>query len=547
MPANKCRINALRLWKAITLSATLAVLQGCETMPKGMADLPFAGQMGAVAPSLSAPLAPPSQRTWPNVTNDVLNQRARGFGLVNAPEMQTYLNSLYTRMKNQAGVKGWPGSVYILASDSLQAYATGAGNIYISLPWLTSVQSEDELVALLSHEFGHIYLHFHQLEGAVADADTTNDWLTLGVAVAKKTAQQTGWTQVDTLTTGYMLVRGLVTTVYSRSQESAADHFGLDLTLKMGYSYEHGMKTFLERLAGWEEKNELREKKQQAQILQAAREQTISSVVQQSPKANNALSQSLVQTQGEVIAGFGGAVQQFFFEVGKVSEKIRGDHPPIGERIDAMALAIASAPDLQAEKEPVTRTLQAASKDKRTAAILANYSLAFGAIKTPNDPESLVKARQSASGVTATHAVPLFAVYTVMNARQLLAQKQGRDLSRFLELNFSSEADRAWKIYQERSNRLKNEGQTVAAKKVMDQGLGYFKNAEESWPEAIRFYGEIQGWDEAKRMAEVCGEKFRRVSSRCRQAAASPSEIAETERRNKAKSDQISKKLLKTP
>ena len=516
-------------------------------MPKAMADLPFARQIGAVAPSPTDPLARPSERTWPNVTNDVLNQRARGFGLVNAPEMQTYLNGLYARIKNQAGVKAWPGSVYILASDSLQAYATGAGNLYVSLPWLTSIQSEDELVAMLSHEFGHIYLHFHQLEGVVGDADTANGWLMLGVAAAKKTAQQTGWTEVDTLTTVYMLGRGLVTTTYSRSQESAADHFGLNLSLKLGYSYEHGMKAFLERMASWEEKNEQREKEQQAQLLQATRDRTMNTVVKQSPKTNNALSQALVQTQGEVIAGVGGAVQQFFFEVGKISEKIRGDHPPIGERIDAMALAIASVPDLQADKEPVTRSLQAARTDKRTAAILANYSLAFTAIKTPNDPESLVQARQSASGVTATHAVPLFAVYTVMNARQLATKKQERDLSKFLELNFSSEADRAWKIYQERSSRLKNEGQTVAAKKVMEQGLGYFRNAEDAWPEAIRFYGEIQGWDEAKRMAKTCGENFRRVSSRCSQAAASPAEIVETERRNKAKSDQIGKKLLKTP
>ena len=547
MPANKSVANGLRFWTAITFSATLVALPGCESMPKAMADLPFARQIGAVAPSPTDPLARPSERTWPNVTNDVLNQRARGFGLVNAPEMQTYLNGLYGRIKNQAGVKAWPGSVYILASDSLQAYATGAGNLYVSLPWLTSIQSEDELVALLSHEFGHIYLHFHQLEGVVDDADTANAWLTLGVAAAKKTAQQTGWTEVDTLTTVYMLGRGLVTTTYSRSQESAADHFGLNLSLKLGYSYEHGMKAVLERMASWEEKNEQLEKEQQAQLLQATRDRTMNTVVKQSPKTNNALSQALIQTQGEVIAGVGGAVQQFFFEVGKISEKIRGDHPPIGERIDAMALAIASVPVLQADKEPVTRSLQTARKDRRTAAMLANYSLAFKAIKTPNNAESLAQARQSASGVTATHAVPLFAVYTVMNARQLATKKQERDLSRFLELNFSSEADRAWKIYQERSSRLKNEGQTVAAKKVMEQGLGYFKNAEDAWPEAIRFYGEIQGWDEAKRMAKTCGENFRRVSSRCSQAAASPAEIVETERRNKAKSDQIGKKLLKTP
>ena len=547
MHANNSCFDSLRYWRCIPVAAIILVLSGCESIPKNLKDLPFVKQIAATAPKPTDPLAPPSERSWPNATNDVLNQRARGFGLVNAPEMLTYLNGLYGRIKIQAGVKAWPGSVYILANDSLQAYATGAGNLYVSMPWLTSVQSEDELVALLSHEFGHIYLHFHQLEGVVADADSASGLLALGVAVAKKTAQQTGWTEVDTLLTVYHLTRGLLTTTYSRSQEAAADHFGLNLSLKLGYSYEHGMKAFLERMASWEEKNDKAEKEQQAQIIQAARDRTINSVTNQSAKTNNVVSQALNQAQGEVLAGVGGTVQQFLFDLGRASEKIRSDHPPISERIDAMALAIASAPGLQLDKDSVTRSLQAARQEKRTAAIFGNYNLAFKAMKAPNDPESLISARQSASGITSAHAVPLYAVYTVMNARQLVTKKQERDLGKFFELNFNSEADRSWKIYQERSSRLKNEGQTAAAKRVMDQGINYFKNAEEAWPDAIKFYGESQGWDEAKRMATACGENFRRVSSRCSQAATSPAEFLEIERLNKIKSDQISKKLLKTP
>ena len=547
MHANNSCFDSLRYWRCIPVAAIILVLSGCESIPKNLKDLPFVKQIAAAAPKPTDPLAPPSERSWPNVTNDVLNQRARGFGLVNAPEMLTYLNGLYGRIKIQAGVKAWPGSVYILANDSLQAYATGAGNLYVSMPWLTSVQSEDELVALLSHEFGHIYLHFHQLEGVVSDADSASGLLALGVAVAKKTAQQTGWTEVDTLLTVYHLTRGLLTTTYSRSQEAAADHFGLNLSLKLGYSYEHGMKAFLERMASWEEKNDKAEKEQQAQIIQAAQDRTISSVTNQSAKTNNVVSQALNQAQGEVLAGVGGTVQQFLFDLGRASEKIRSDHPPISERIDAMAVAITSVPGLQLDKDSVTRSLQAARQEKRTAAIFGNYNLAFKAMKAPNDPESLISARQSASGITSAHAVPLYAVYTVMNARQLVTKKQERDLGKFFELNFNSEADRSWKIYQERSSRLKNEGQTAAAKRVMDQGINYFKNAEEAWPDAIKFYGESQGWDEAKRMATACGENFRRVSSRCSQAATSPVEFLEIERQNKIKSDQITKKLLKTP
>jgi hypothetical protein len=77
--------------------------------------------------------------------------------------------------------------------------------------------------------------------------------------------------------------------------------------------------------------------------------------------------------------------------------------------------------------------------------------------------------------------------------------------------------------------------------------LAYFQNAEEAWPQAIRFYGETQGWDEAKRMAQSCGKNFKRVSARCSQAAASPAERADAERKSKEKADQIAKRLFKTP
>ena len=547
MRANNVMRRPWRQWQVTALALSLTLLAGCETMPKSLASLPLLNQVSAPKPHPTAALAPPSERTWPDAGQDVLNQRARGFGLVNSPEMKRYLDGLYSRIKTQAGVANWPGGVHILANSALDAYATGAGNIYISLPWLTSVQSEDELVALVSHEFGHIYLHYHQLEGAVADADTAAGFLALGVAVAKKTAQATGWNEVDSLSTAYQLGRGLLTTLYSRSQESAADDFGLNISLKLGYSYEHGMKAFLERQASWEEGNEQREKEQQAKMIQLLRQQAMDNAVRQNPKANNAASQSLVQSSGELSGNLNSALQQIAFDMNKVAEKFRSDHPPIVERIDALALNLEPFPDLQAEKDPVTKPLQKTLQDKRTATLLSNYKLAFKATEAPNDPKALELARRSATGPTASHAVPLFALYTVLNAQPVANGRKNADPGQVLEANFQSEPDRAWFTYQERSEKLKDARQTAAAKKVMQLGLTYFQNAEEAWPQAIRFYGETQGWDEAKRMAQSCGKNFKRIPARCSQAAASPVELAEVDRKSKEKADQIAKKLLKTP
>lgn len=101
------------------------------------------------------------------------------------------------------------------------------------------------------------------------------------------------------------------------------------------------------------------------------------------------------------------------------------------------------------------------------------------------------------------------------------------------EANFRSEQDGAWKLYTVRALGLKVSSGTPAAKNVMELGLAYFGKAEDAWPNVIRFYGETQGWDEAKRRAVECGKFFRYAAARCNGAAISPSEQAEADRRRR--------------
>jgi len=303
----------------------LGLLGACASPPGGAPALSFAAAGQAAAPDPLAALAPPAARTWPDQGQDVLNQRARGFGLVNAPELGRYLNALYARIKAQAGVPAWPGAVHVLASEKLEAYATAAGNIYVSLPWLTSAESEDELAALLSHEFGHIYLHYHQLEGAIADADMAAGTVGVGVAIVNKTAQATGWTQLDSLVAAYALGKGLATTMYGRSQESAADGFGLNLTLKMGYTYDHGMKAFLERVASWEDSNQAREQRRQDKLLAAIRRDALEHARKTAGggKTPDAVQLGVAQKTGELQGTIGATLQQWTFQAERTLGKRR--------------------------------------------------------------------------------------------------------------------------------------------------------------------------------------------------------------------------------
>jgi len=198
---------------------------------------------------------------------DVRDQRAQGYGLVQLPEMQAYLNALLAKIKQSAGVPQWPGAVYVTVTSELDAYSTGAGNIYLSLAWLESMESEDEVVALLSHEFGHVYLNAHKLGAVVTAADQAAKWAAIALALAKKTGDATGWTAVDRLMLSYEAGKNTFAPAWGRGEEEDADKFGATLSLQLNYSFSKGFKAFLERQATWEAQNAERQEAEKIRLV----------------------------------------------------------------------------------------------------------------------------------------------------------------------------------------------------------------------------------------------------------------------------------------
>lgn len=527
----------------------LSLLVGCKTIPESISSLPIINKISGKAPDPQAPLPAPVGRTWPDVRKDVVNQRARGFGLVHAPELQKYLNDLLAKIKKAAGVPEWQGGVHLLASHALDAYATGAGNIYVSLQWLIDAQSEDELVALLGHEFGHIYLHYHQLESAVADADTVTALLGMGTALTLKAGEANRWNKVDVLFTSYSLGRGLATAIYSQSEETAADHFGLAISHKLGYSYEHGSKAFLERLAGWEEVQDKRERDQQEALLAAIRAQAAEQPpARQTATPANPLNQGVADASGAMRGEMQAAMSQLSFELRTGFDKVAGSHPSTLRRIDTLAEVAEAYPAVAVHREAVVQPLDRARKERRTASILQNYETAFKVIDAPDAPTAVNTARGAASGPTATHAVPLYSLYVATQeqiTRNRPSAPQRQDPSQLLEANFSSETDRAWITYRERSTRLKENRQTAAAQRTVERGLASFAQAEEVQPYVVRFYGETSGWDDAKKRALACAKDFPRAARRCQRAAISPAEQAQLDKQDKTKRDDFFKQMFK--
>ncbi|MDE2599220.1 MAG: M48 family metalloprotease [Rhodocyclaceae bacterium] len=514
----------------------MASLSACKSLPqiqglKGDSTL-------AIAPTGELP--PPERNSWPALQDDVLNQRAQGYGLASMPELQKYLNDLLIRIKAKASVADWPGEVHILATTALEAYSTDAGNIYVSPSWVSGAQSEDELVALLGHEFGHIYLHYHRLGETIQGSDQVATLAAFGVALAKHTAQNTGWTPVDTLMASYLMTRELSAAAWSRGQESDADAFGLNISLKLGYSYEYGMKVFLERLASWEEQNADRQTTLRQKMLEAVKEEARKAARASQQQTGNGNQATFTIPTEDLNAGIAGLFHELQQSTGDLWNNVTSRHPDILKRLDTVAQAADALPPNIASRTPTEKPLQQVLRNKRTAALIKNYGYAAEALLDVSAPNALVLAQKATNGITGRHALPIVALNNALEARG-----KAREAAAALSANLSSPNDAAWFVYVKRSDQLLQSGNVVGANTVFQQGFAQYQNASAVWPQSIKLTGRIQGWEQAKKLADICAKRFTSVAAQCRDAAASPAEIAQRERLNKERSEAIVKKWFK--
>lgn len=529
MRAAKMPMRPSRTLRLAALSGAL-LLGACSTLPGGNA---FSVKTGELPP-------PPENRQWPNADLDARNQRARGMGLAAMPEMQAYLNALLAKIKTAAKVPAWPGAVYITASSSLDAYSTGAGNIYISVGWLSSAESEDEIVAILSHEFGHIYLDYHQMESVNVVGDQLASLTAVGVALAQKAGSAAGWSPVDSLIASYTLGKNVLTPAWSRQQEENADRFGATISLNLGYSYTQGFKAFLERQATWEADNANIQaedrKRMNEQIKQAAAESA-----RKQAAANGGGIAPLTEMQASLSSGMAGAGEDFRNGMDDLWKKLTVSHPSTEARLTALTEQVMPLMAGKPRPSATTAPWGKARAQRRTAALLKNYKAASDAqqaLKMEDYALARKLAAQAASGPSATHALPLFTL-------SLAQAGQGARAASLLDRNLASEADRSWQVYVMRANTLLGAGQRAPARKVMDQGFDYFRNSPLAWPDAIRFYGQAENWEKAKELAQECRTRFASYSGECDNAAQTPAERAEAERRSEQKSQSLVNKLFK--
>lgn len=149
------------------------------------------------------------------------------------PALKQRLDRLLQALPEDSALHEYDFSIALVPTDDINAVAMPGGRILVFQGLIDSVQSENELAMILAHELGH-FAHRDHLRGLGRG---------LGVALVAVLAfgENSGLSNIVT-----NLVLPFQAS-YSRSQETAADQFALDL-LNARYGHVGGSTAFFERL-----------------------------------------------------------------------------------------------------------------------------------------------------------------------------------------------------------------------------------------------------------------------------------------------------------
>ena len=221
-------------------------------------------------------------------------QRQRwAYGVVEQPQLDRALDQILQELRRVAGSQAPEARIHVMPDPSFQAYATDDGSIFIAAGMLQSMESKDEVAALIAHEYVHV-LRRHtgksKLEAAKGiGAGLSSIYLDYeygGKAAAANRPDIEYVRQALLRETAMQSVQAGIVPSRARKQEDEADRMGTDLMVAAGYN-PIGMMDLLSRMEAWEQQRQQEIAAQPAEV-QSAVGGTVGRYLQNTDQARNA-------------------------------------------------------------------------------------------------------------------------------------------------------------------------------------------------------------------------------------------------------------------
>lgn len=255
--------------RLFSAALSLAVIGGCAqiSVPK----LPIGVSTEESATTLFEsrfPGTPANKEQVSSQTTESYLLQHRALGTAANSRIDEYTNSILKRLQRTLPGAPAAGRVYVTPNTEFSAASYQDGGIYIPYKVLDALESEDELAALIAHEYAHVLLSHHvtnwldtasglvysagKLYIGQRKADVVNNDLLRMLAINEAGL---GLSQIG-------LIPGL-----TRSQEDEADRLGADLIIRAGYSYI-GAHKLLSRIRTWDDKTKAQREARKRDYIQ---------------------------------------------------------------------------------------------------------------------------------------------------------------------------------------------------------------------------------------------------------------------------------------
>ena len=153
-------------------------------------------------------------------------QIIQAYGLYEDQAVQDYVSKVGNKVARHSDLPDWEYHFTVLDDDSVNAFTTGGGYVYVHRGLLSYMTSEAELAAVLGHEIGHITARHparQQTRGVLASVAAIGAAIMTGNGAVAQLANigAEAWMQG-----------------YGRENEMEADRLGLLYATKSGYNPE---------------------------------------------------------------------------------------------------------------------------------------------------------------------------------------------------------------------------------------------------------------------------------------------------------------------
>jgi predicted Zn-dependent protease len=417
---------------------------------------------------------------------DIAQHRGDGLGYVRSAPLEQYLNETRARLITASGKTKVPGRVMILASSTLQAFSTPDGNVYLAMGLLETLESSDEVAAVLAHETSHVLLKHHNSDVVGGMQKKGQALYELGIGAKTAVSSRTTAAKSDAKTLQQVhlatdVTDKIVLPAWGRGQEREADFLGVDLLTETRQS-SPAMLSMLEKLQAWEKANAETEEGFWARVTQA--------------------SQRNVNEAASVV------YEQF---VSAVSV----NHPKTEDRIKDTAQYFERHYGSRELVEPKSAPWTSLRNRPEVAQVMRNYKQAFAARKLLEQgkaQEAYATARTTVTGRTATDAYPN---WVLANAAFALGrQREGIEaLKRAI-----SSTEPVSSVYEDLIFAYEGAGNFSAALELTDQASKVFGGAPRWRPPKIRVLRKAGRITEAASLTVECSLSAPDYKHACQEA-----------------------------